>query len=41
MGGLKGVIITDFFQFILAMAATIWAAYYLIDHPQIGSLDNY
>ena len=40
MGGLKGVIITDFFQFILAMAATIWAAYYLIDHPQIGSLDN-
>ena len=25
MGGLKGVIITDFFQFILAMGATFWA----------------
>ena len=40
MGGLKGVIITDFFQFILAMGATFWAAYYLIDLPQIGSLDT-
>ena len=39
MGGLKGVIITDFFQFILAMGATFWAAYYLIDLPQIGSID--
>lgn len=40
MGGLKGVIITDFFQFILAMGATFWAAAYLIDLPQIGSLDQ-
>ncbi len=40
MGGLKGVIITDFFQFILAMGATFWAAYYLVDLPQIGSLNN-
>jgi SSS family solute:Na+ symporter len=40
MGGLKGVIITDFFQFILAMGATFWAAHYLIDLPQIGSLEN-
>jgi Na+/proline symporter len=40
MGGLKGVIITDFFQFILAMGATFWAAYFLVDLPQIGSLDN-
>ena len=39
MGGLKGVIITDFFQFILAMGATFWAAYYLIDLSQIGSID--
>ena len=38
MGGLKGVIITDFFQFILAMGATFWAAHYLIDLPQIGRL---
>ena len=33
MGGLKGVIVTDFFQFILAMGATFWAAAYLIDLP--------
>ncbi|MEN8845801.1 MAG: sodium:solute symporter family protein, partial [Candidatus Arcticimaribacter sp.] len=40
MGGLKGVIVTDFFQFILAMGATFWAAAYLIDLPQIGSLEQ-
>ena len=40
LGGLKGVIVTDFFQFILAMGATFWAAIYLIDLPQIGSLDQ-
>ncbi|MGB0367243.1 MAG: sodium:solute symporter family protein [Flavobacteriaceae bacterium] len=40
MGGLKGVIVTDFFQFILAMGATFWVAAYLIDLPQIGSLDQ-
>ena len=39
LGGLKGVVITDFFQFILAMGATFWATYYIIDLPQIGSLD--
>ena len=40
LGGLKGVIVTDFFQFILAMGATFWAAAYLIDLPQIGSLEQ-
>lgn len=40
MGGLKGVIVTDFFQFILAMGATFWAADYLIDLPQIGNLET-
>jgi len=40
LGGLKGVVITDFFQFILAMGATFWATYYIIDLPQIGTLDN-
>ncbi len=38
LGGLKGVIITDFFQFILAMGVTFFAAYYIIDLPQIGGL---
>ena len=40
LGGLKGVVITDFFQFILAMGATFWATYYIIDLPQIGTLEN-
>ena len=40
LGGLKGVVITDFFQFILAMGATFWATYYIIDLPQIGTLKN-
>ena len=39
LGGLKGVIITDFFQFILAMTATIGAAVVLVDLPQVGGLD--
>ena len=40
LGGLKGVVITDFFQFILATGATFWATYYIIDLPQIGTLEN-
>jgi SSS family solute:Na+ symporter len=40
LGGLKGVVITDFFQFILAMGATFWATYYIIDLPQIGTLEH-
>ena len=39
MGGLRGVLITDFFQFTLAMAGTIWAAVVLVDIPQVGGLD--
>ncbi|QDH78292.1 Na+:solute symporter [Echinicola soli] len=40
LGGLKGVLLTDFFQFFIAMAGAIGAAIYIIDLPQIGSLDN-
>lgn len=40
LGGLKGVIITDFFQFILAMAATIGAAVVLLDLPEVGGLEG-
>ncbi|UJP66035.1 sodium:solute symporter family protein [Mongoliitalea daihaiensis] len=39
LGGLKGVLLTDFFQFFIAMAGAIGAAYYIIDLPEIGSLD--
>lgn len=38
LGGLRGVLITDFFQFTLAMAGTVWAANVLLDLPQVGGL---
>ncbi|UCS94683.1 Na+:solute symporter [Echinicola marina] len=40
LGGLKGVLLTDFFQFFIAMAGAIGAAYYILDLPEIGSLEN-
>ncbi|MFD2034334.1 sodium:solute symporter family protein [Belliella marina] len=39
LGGLKGVLLTDFFQFFIAMTGAIGAAYYILDLPEIGSLD--
>ncbi|MEL6676821.1 MAG: sodium:solute symporter family protein [Bacteroidota bacterium] len=38
-GGLKAVIITDFVQFILAMIGSIWACIYILNLPEVGSLD--
>lgn len=40
LGGLRGVIITDFFQFILAMTATIWSAIVIVNLPQVGGLSS-
>ena len=40
LGGFKGVVYTDFFQFILAMSVTIWSAFYFIELPEIQSLNN-
>ena len=40
LGGFKGVVYTDFFQFILAMSVTIWSAFYFIGLPEIQSLSN-
>ena len=39
-GGLRGVIFTDFLQFIVAMVGSVWAAYYIINMPEIGGLDK-
>lgn len=39
LGGLKGVLLTDFFQFFIAMAGAFGAAYYIVTLPEIGSLD--
>lgn len=38
LGGLKGVIITDFFQFIIAMIGAVWAAYIAVNLPEVGGL---
>jgi solute:Na+ symporter, SSS family len=38
LGGLKGVLLTDFFQFFIAIAGSFGAAYYVLDLPEIGSL---
>jgi SSS family solute:Na+ symporter len=40
LGGLKGVLLTDFFQFFIAMIGSFGAAYYILDLPEIGSLTN-
>ena len=39
IGGLRGVIFTDFLQFIIAMVGSVWAAIYIINLPEIGGLD--
>lgn len=40
LGGLRGVILTDFFQFFLSMAGMIAAAIYIVGLPEIGGLEN-
>ena len=40
LGGLRGVLLTDFFQFLLAMAGTIWAAIVVLRLPEVGGLKN-
>ena len=40
LGGLRGILLTDFFQFILAMIGTVWAAVVIINLPMIGGLDR-
>ena len=40
LGGLKGVLITDFIQFFIAMAGSIWATIYIVNMPEIGGLEN-
>jgi SSS family transporter len=40
LGGLRGVLITDFVQFLLAMIGSVWATYYIVNMPEIGGLSN-
>ncbi len=40
IGGLKGVLLTDFFQFFVAIAGSFGAAYFILNMPEIGGLNN-
>ena len=40
MGGLLGVLLTDFIQFIIAMIGAIAAAVVALQHPSVGGLHN-
>ena len=40
LGGLRTIIYTDLIQFVIAMVGTIWAAYYILNMPQIGGLSH-
>ncbi len=40
LGGLRGVLITDFIQFIVAMIGSVAAAYVALQHPDVGGLTN-
>lgn len=40
MGGLRGVILTDCFQFIVAMVGAIGAAWVVCSLPEVGGLSN-
>ncbi len=40
LGGLRGVIITDFIQFGLAMVGAVWAAKVVLSMPEIDGLGN-
>src|SRR5688500_9096032 len=38
--GLWGVLVTDVFQFVIAMTASVAAAYYALQQPQVGGLSG-
>lgn len=40
LGGLRGVLITDFFQFFLSMLGAFAAAYIALQHPDVGGLSG-
>jgi Na+/proline symporter len=40
IGGFKGVVFTDFFQFILSMIGLILAAIYIVNLPAVGGMDG-
>jgi len=39
-GGLRSVLVTDFFQFIVAMIGAVYASVFIINLPQVGGLQK-
>ncbi len=39
-GGIKGVIWADFFQYSIAMTGAVYAAYVVVNMPEVGGLSN-
>ncbi len=40
LGGLKGVLLTDFIQFVIAMIGSVWATIYIVSLPEIGGISQ-
>jgi solute:Na+ symporter, SSS family len=40
LGGLRGVVLTDMIQFVMAMVGSIWATIYIINLPEVGGLST-
>lgn len=40
LGGLRSVILTDLFQFIIAMVGSVFAAIYIVNMPEVGGLSS-
>ncbi|MBB3209813.1 Na+/proline symporter [Rhodopirellula rubra] len=40
LGGLRGVILTDCFQFVVAMVGAVWAAVVICNLPEVGGFDS-
>jgi Na+/proline symporter len=40
LGGLRGVLLTDFFQFAMAMVGTVWAAIEILSIPKVNGLSG-
>lgn len=40
LGGLFGILLTDFFQFLIAMLGAVLAAVYIVNLPEVGGLDQ-
>lgn len=38
LGGFTGVLLTDFFQFGIAMLGSIWSAVYIVGMPEVGGM---